>query len=387
MNVCHFGFSLSLISGHSKPAFELADNLSKSGVNVKILSSELPGKYASLHQQLLEKTQLSVEEYRPFLSAFNFIASRKKRVIREILSWADIIHVYGPHSLFLLQKYFPRNSKVILSINSMFKLNLKDFLKSGLCGFKNLVNPSGLASMFPSKYFSLTFSKADAIICWTKFMQKQVKSLGMNNSFFIPVGVNTGNFCFKKNTVGKDFIFLYLGYLASARGVSDLVRAFELVQQQWSSTKLVIAHTGLHPTEQDAFLRQISNSTSRDSIEITGFSTVLSETINKANVVVLPFRTAVGYSQPPLTVLEALAHGRPVITTNVGCLSEIVHNGYSGFCIEPVDCLSLAGHMLKFRELDLNLMSRNATEYIVQNHSWSDICQSTVALYNQVLQE
>ncbi len=385
MNVCQFGFSLSLISGHSKPAFELSHYLSKNGVNVKILSSELPEKYDSLHQQLLKKAQLSVETYRPFWSEFDFVTSGKNKVIQEILSWADIIHVYGPQSLFLLRKYAPFNAKIVLAINYAFKVSLKDMVASGRCGFKNLLSPSNLGSILPDKYYSLTLSGAEVIICWTKFMEEQVKLLGLPNSCFIPVGVNVNSFRFEENTLGKDFVFLYLGYLASARGVTELLDAFEIVKQKWHSTRLMIVHTGLHPTEQGMFLNRISKSKSRDAIDVIGFVSDLSQVLNRANVVVLPFRTQVGYSQPPLTVLEALAHGRPVITTNVGCLPEIIQNGYDGFCIEPADAGLLAKYMLKMRETDVNTMSANAREYVVQNHNWSNICQSTIKLYNKVL--
>lgn len=386
MNVCHFGFSLSLISGHSKPAFELAHNLESCGVNVKILSSELPTPYRYLHSQLMEKAQISVEEHRPFHSEFDFLSSSKKTAITEILSWADIIHVYGPHSLFLLRKYAPIKAKIILSINSAYKMKISDLANSGFSSFKNLMAPSYIASLFPNGYFRLTLSKANAIICWTKFMQEQVKSIGIGNPFFLPVGVNVANFHFKPNAPNGVFTFLYMGYLAAARGVSDLLSAFELVQQAWPSTRLIIIHTGLHPTEQDFFLERINKSKSRNAIEVTGFATDLSDVINRANAVVLPFRTYVGYSQPPLTVLEALAHNRPVITTNVGCLPEMVQNGFNGFCIQPSNYRLLAKSMLRMREADISMMSKNAGEYIFRNHDWSKICQSTKRLYDLVLQ-
>jgi glycosyltransferase involved in cell wall biosynthesis len=216
-------------------------------------------------------------------------------------------------------------------------------------------------------------------------MQERVKSIGVADSCFIPVGVNIDSFHFTENTVGNDFVFLYLGYLASARGVNDLLNAFEIVNQKWSSTKLIVVHTGLHPSEQSMFLKRIRNSRSSKSIELMGFVTDLSEVINRANVVVLPFRTNIGYSQPPLTVLEALAHGRPVITTTSGCLPELVRNGYNGFCIQPSDPLLLAKFMLKMREANMDYMSRNAREYVRNNHNWSEICQSTVNIYNEVL--
>lgn len=386
MNICKFGFSLSLISGHSRPAFELTHFLNKKGTNVRILSSQLDGRRYSLHRQLLEREHLSIECYRPFHSIPDFIAHARGKTIKEILSWADIVHVYGLYSLFLLNKFAHIDTKVVFSVGSKFNIGLKDLTNSGLSSFRNLTKLNYLASiMLPNQFFSNTLSMADAMISWTRFMQKEVTSLGAFNPIWIPVGVNVERFQIEANIFDRKFVFLYLGYLASARGVTDLLDAFELVNRQWASTNLIIAHTGMHPLEQNMLLNRIRKSKSRETIEIVGFTTNLSEIMNRANVVVLPFRTAVGYSQPPLTVLEALAHGRPVITTSVGCLHEIIREGTNGFCIPPSDPRLLAESMLRMREVDLDYMSRNAREFILCTHDWRKISESTIQVYNKIL--
>jgi len=385
MNICKFGLSLSLISGHSRPAFELAHYLTKRGVNVKILSSKLDEKRSLIHQNLLKSEKLSVEEKRFVGSITDFMIHPRDKAIKEILSWADIIHVYGIHSLLLLHKYAPFRAKIVLSVNTKFKLCLRDFTHSGRLSYKNLTKLPYLARMLPNKYFVRTLSMADDIICWTKFMQKEVMSLGTFNPTWIPVGINMERVQVEANTIDGNFIFLYLGYLASARGVVDLLSAFEIVNRKWPSTKLILSHTGMHPSEQDVILKKIQKSKSKNAIEIAGFFTDISDIINRANAVVLPFRTMLGYSQPPLTVLEALAHGRPVITTQVGCLPELITEGINGFCIPPKDPRMLARLMFKMREVDLDFMSANAREYVLSNHDWQKISKSTIQLYNKLL--
>lgn len=386
MNIYKFGFSLSLISGHSRPAFELAHFLNKKGVNVRILSSKLDGRRYSLHRQLLERERLSIECYRPFHSIPDFIARARNKTMKEILTWADIVHVYGLYSLFLLNKFTHIDTKVVFSVGSKFNIVLRDLTNSGLSSLRNLTKVNYLASIIlPNKFFAHTLSMGDAIISWTRFMQKEVTSLGAFNPIWIPIGVNLERFQTEANIVNRDFVFLYLGYLASARGVTDLLSAFEFVNRKWTSTKLIIAHTGMHPSEQNILLNRIRKSKSRKAIELVGFSTNLSEIINSANVVVLPFRAVVGYSQPPLTVLEALAHGRPVITTSVGCLREIIREGINGFCIPPSNPRLLAESMLRMREVDLDYMSRDAREYILRNHNWQKISESTIQVYNKIL--
>lgn len=47
----------------------------------------------------------------------------------------------------------------------------------------------------------------------------------------------------------------------------------------------------------------------------------------------------------PMVILEALAEGRPVISTHVGGIPEMIKEGYNGFLVEPGDTRALADRM------------------------------------------
>lgn len=351
-----------------------------------MLSSKLDGQRHLLHQQLLENEHLLIESYRLFNSVPDFIRHAKDSAIGDLFSWADIVHVYGLYSLFVLNKFVNLDKRIVFSVGSKFNIDLKNLIDSGSSSLRNLAKLNYLASvLLPTKFFSVTLSRAHKIISWTRYMQQEVNSLGVTNSFWLPPGVNVDRFQPEANTIGKNFVFLYLGYLASARGVTDLLTAFEFVNKKWPSTKLIFSHTGMHPAEQDLIMARIRKSKSRDAIEITGFYHNISEIINRANCVVLPFRTIIGYSQPPLTVLEALAHGRPVITTSVGCLPELIVDGVNGYRVGRNDPQELARAMLKMRNGDLRFMSEKSMKYISINHNWPKISEATIRLYKNVL--
>ena len=50
----------------------------------------------------------------------------------------------------------------------------------------------------------------------------------------------------------------------------------------------------------------------------------------------------------PRTVLEAMAMGRAIITTDVPGCRETVIEGYNGFMVEPMSSKSLFNAMLRF---------------------------------------
>lgn len=116
MNILKIGFSMSLYSGHSRPAFEIAHNLKHEGVNVSIVSSKLSKNGDILHQRLLKQEELSVNCYRPFNSKLEFMKLSRNSFTRELLSWADIIHVYGIYPLMLVSKIVPKGKKIVFKI-------------------------------------------------------------------------------------------------------------------------------------------------------------------------------------------------------------------------------------------------------------------------------
>ena len=71
----------------------------------------------------------------------------------------------------------------------------------------------------------------------------------------------------------------------------------------------------------------------------------LSEFYRQARLIVLP---SVWYEGFPMILPEAMLHGRPVVASRIGGLSEIVDDGVTGLLSQPGDAADLAG---KIRQL------------------------------------
>ena len=67
-----------------------------------------------------------------------------------------------------------------------------------------------------------------------------------------------------------------------------------------------------------------------------------------------------------LVALEAMAAGVPVVSSNVGGLSELNKEGVTGFLCEVGDVNEMAAKALKILKGDLNIFKMNA-----RNHSQS----------------
>lgn len=143
----------------------------------------------------------------------------------------------------------------------------------------------------------------------------------------------------------SDTIVLYFGSPAPLRGLPTLIRAFELARSTDPSLKLLVL-SRRHADErvqQDAELGQLlqHNSLSQHVQVVSGFldEETLLRHVAASDVVALPFELVP--SDAPLSLLEAQALGKPVVTTRVACLPELAAQGVS-YLAQPADPLSLA---------------------------------------------
>ena len=85
-------------------------------------------------------------------------------------------------------------------------------------------------------------------------------------------------------------------------------------------------------------------------------------------------------------VNTALAFGKPVITTQVGCLSEYIQNGVTGFLVPPYDVELLANAVVRLLS-DFGLrrqMGENIKAWI--NNHQDNTFKETVAAYEKAIQ-
>ena len=87
-------------------------------------------------------------------------------------------------------------------------------------------------------------------------------------------------------------------------------------------------------------------------------------------------------------VLEAMALGVPVISTDCGGMGEVIRNGDNGYLVPSRDPNSMASAILNFINSDNNNKSKivyNARETIIHNHLLSHQVDQFKSLYNSIV--
>jgi glycosyltransferase involved in cell wall biosynthesis len=104
-----------------------------------------------------------------------------------------------------------------------------------------------------------------------------------------------------------------------------------------------------------------------------------------SDVVVLPFKFW-PQVECPLTLLEAMAMEKPIVTTKVGAIPELISNEQNGLIIpsnEPKILASSVRRLLIDRDFAVEI-GRNALK-CASLYDWDCIVQNTVTAFDKVL--
>ena len=138
-------------------------------------------------------------------------------------------------------------------------------------------------------------------------------------------------------------VFLFFGFIRRYKGLDVLLDAWGQVARRVPDARLVVA--GEFYADEDA-LRPLAASLG-DSVRLD--AEYISDDrvplyFGAADAVVQPYRTA---TQSGVAQI-AFHFGRPVITTDVGGLAEVVPDGVAGLVVPPQDPAALAEAMVRF---------------------------------------
>lgn len=140
--------------------------------------------------------------------------------------------------------------------------------------------------------------------------------------------------------------------LSREKGVDVALRTHARVLMKHPAAKMIIAGIGPEQPKLAGLARTLRV---EDSIEWLGYQPDISAVFARLMVLLLPSRS----EGLPNVVLEAMAHGVPVVAAAVGGVSEVVLSGRTGLLVTPDDEVSMAAGVMELLE-DAGLRRRLA---------------------------
>lgn len=140
--------------------------------------------------------------------------------------------------------------------------------------------------------------------------------------------------------------FLFIGRLLKEKGIHDFIAAAKIVKSKFPETVFTILG-GVDEANLGALTKnELNQYIENELIEYPGHVSNIPEWIKNSSVFVLPsYREGV-----PRSTQEAMAIGRPVITTDVPGCRETVIDGVNGFLVPKWNAEVLAEKMIYFIE-------------------------------------
>ena len=177
-----------------------------------------------------------------------------------------------------------------------------------------------------------------------------------------------------------DLVAVIVGRLHEAKGLEAAIGSVPTILEREPRFRLLLVGAG--PLE--GVLRLLVSREGLDgSVVFAGRREDVPEILGAADLLILPSESETA----PLTVLEGMAAGLPVVATDVGGVGEAVESGVTGLLIEPGDPRAIAEAVLSVAALPDKgaAMGSAAREVARERFSTQTLVGAVTGLYERLL--
>ncbi len=266
--------------------------------------------------------------------------------IKTLMSLKKVISEEKP------DKVFAYHSKSVVYGSIASRMNGIDDFYALIAGLGSIIRGSGfknsLIRTVLKEEYKLAFRLCKSVITHNsedrqllldeKFTKDASKVKTVNGS-----GVNLDKFVYSQTK--KTDIFLFIARLIGDKGIREYMSAAEIVKK--THPEAVFRIVGPYDTNPSAIKpEEMEKYVNAGIIEYVGELKDVTPQLNECMVFVLPSY----HEGTPKTVLEAMATGRPVITTDAPGCRAAVTDGENGYLVPVKDAESLAEKMIYLLE-------------------------------------
>jgi len=241
-------------------------------------------------------------------------------------------------------------------------------------------------------YLAYVMNNSDVITSPAKRLLSYVRQICKKEVKIIPHGVDIGRFNVNidqseyKENIGlkKDEVLaLSVQRLVPKKGIEHLLYAMSIIIKENPNVKLAVVGDGPEKWRLMELTKKLRIS---KNVTFTGF--VDSEDLPKYYSVCDIFVLHSLYEQFGIVLVEAMACAKPVVSTNVGAIPEIVDDGKTGLLVEPKNPKQLAEAILKLASDPVlrNRLGRAGLRKVKEKYDWDIITDKYLDAYKQLIE-
>ena len=225
---------------------------------------------------------------------------------------------------------------------------------------------------------ALVFDSEKAVKLYTKQYPDILDSKLLH---VIPPGVEQKFFVEPAQIDKKILEILTVGYLLKRKGIQHLIRAMIPVLEEFGNVKLKIVGDGPY---KESLIRLTKELSLNDFVEFSGRV--------PRNELPMVYANSDLYVQPslsetfPSALREAMAAGRPVVTTDVGVIGEYLEDGVNGYLVPPKSPEALSRKIITLL-LDDGWRAKIGEEtrkYAKENFDWNKLATDWYNIYDGI---
>lgn len=220
--------------------------------------------------------------------------------------------------------------------------------------------------------------ESDAVIAVSGAVAAHLRGMGVpaGRVFTVPNGVDFDFFtrAYERRRP-REFEILFLGRLVPNKGLRYFVEAAKALAPVHPKARFVVIGDG---PDRAAALEDVRASGLSGRFEFVDDVPDVREALKSAYAMARPSLS----EGMPLTVLEAMASGVPVVAFSVAGTPEVVSSGETGLLVPPGDSQGLARALAQLM-LDPNMARRmgDRARASVRQRSWRGVAEKTLGVY------
>ena len=323
------------------------------------------------------------------LPFYSISASKRLHALNEFIKF-DIVHNQSPYGFFeAYLSFFSKPIPLVTTIHAVPSRELMALQYDPKVGVNDLREK--LSLIIPKILFNkVEYSESNKIIAVSNFVKRDLvkfHSIPEEKIAVVHNGVDVERF---KPDLAENKIksllelqdskmILYVGRLIKRKGPGLLIQCASKIIKRYPAACFVIVGTGYFEEE----LKKTAKKLNQQIVFANRVSdNLLPLYYAAADIVALPSL----YEGAPLTLLEAMASAKPIVTTNIPPITELVNN-HTAVTINPGD---MELFVEKITELLLNeeyrrALGSKARSKVLECFTWEKVAEETEKVYKEVI--
>jgi 1,2-diacylglycerol 3-alpha-glucosyltransferase len=313
--------------------------------------------------------------------SFNLRYNRKSR---KLLQTMDIVHVHHPFISGSLALFYCRQREIPIIFTNHTRYDL--YTQAYTTGVVEVISETAIETYIPNFCRSI-----DLVIAPSAGMREVLIKMGVDVRIeVLPNGVHLEPFINNTEKIYRqefgfskdDILLIYVGRLGPEKNLQFLLRAFAGAAQAYDHIGLLLVGDG---PEKDNLQDRVKYMQLKDKVKFTGLIPYVQ--LPSYLAMVDGFVTASVTEVHPLSVIEAMASGLPVLGINSPGVGDTIIDGETGYLAKEEDLAVFTAKLVRLvTEHEQRIkMGRNAQQ-AADKYSIVHTTQKLLEYYEQVIE-